>query len=355
MLNARAANMLKGRKLEGGWEVIEQIMPLGFKSYSACYIVEKNGVRGFLKAFDYASADKVGSSGMNEIAEIIKAFKFEKAILEKCSNYSCKNIVEYYEDGEINIDGVSYPKVHYIIMEFSEVGDVNHVIQKKSNDLIWKTASLHQIAVGLNELHKIAIAHQDIKPENVVVFKDEVNKYRSKITDLGSALDLSSSEDLVPEKYFSQNYHGTWELSPPELLYGNVSEDRIVRRIGCDLYMLGSLVVFYFTEQSMNSVLAMNLADDLKWTSQTYGKYNDVKSYLVEAFERSLEDIGRQIDDLILRGKVMKIVRYLCHPDPLIRGHLKNTDPCNKDPRYGLARFISLFDWMHKYVLVKKY
>lgn len=345
----RAANLLEGKRLDGGWLVKEKLNPNGSSAYSSCYLVEKGEKKGFLKAFDYSSAGKIGNDDLKEIPEIIKAFEFERDILEKCVKYHCKNVVEILDNGVLDVENAEkYPRVHYLILEFSEEGDVNKALESEKS-IKWKAKSLHQIAKGLNQLHKISIAHQDVKPENVVTF----NEY-SKITDLGSAVDLNSHSDDIPKKYLDRDYCGTWELAPPELLYGQVSTDKIVRRIGCDLYLLGNLVVYYFTGYNINFLITANLSDEFSWKNPSNrGRYESIRSYLTLAFFESLNDIRKEISDEKLGEKVVDVVKFLCHPDPLVRGHEKNIRPFNKEQNYGLDRFVSTFDWMQKYVSQK--
>jgi hypothetical protein len=159
---------------------------------------------------------------------------------------------------------------------------------------------------------------------------------------LGSAVSIKAKNDELPP-HLSKDFSGSWEYAPPELLYGEVNNDSIIRRIGCDLYLLGSMIAFYFTNMSMTALIAANLTDGLSWKNPSnYGKYDIVKSYVKNAFEQALTDIGRNIESKYLRDNLILMIRYLCNPDPKKRGHKKNIAEIGSD--YALERFISTFD-----------
>ena len=54
--------------------------------------------------------------------------------------------------------------VQYIVFELAD-GDVRSVISAADDlDVAWAIRSLHHMAVGLAQLHRTGIAHQDVKP-----------------------------------------------------------------------------------------------------------------------------------------------------------------------------------------------
>ena len=58
----------------------------------------------------------------------------------------------------------------YIVFELAS-GDIRAEIERLPNfDLAWCLRSLHNATVGVQQLHSKDIAHQDIKPSNVLVF-----------------------------------------------------------------------------------------------------------------------------------------------------------------------------------------
>jgi hypothetical protein len=63
---------------------------------------------------------------------------------------------------------------------------------------------------------------------------------------------------------------------------------------------------------------------------------------LILAYEQALEYIEKQINDGEIKQKVITSIRYLCHPDPNLRGHKKNRDEIGSD--YNLERFVSIFN-----------
>jgi serine/threonine protein kinase len=338
----QAAQLLEGLELKGGWKVLSKQENQTHQSggvYSCCYEVQNGTRKGFLKAFDYSSADRITDDFAEEMKNILNAFTLEREILEKCTKNGCKNVIEILDSGSLKVDkATEYPRVDYLILEWAEEGDVRNALHEQKVTLEWKIRSLHQLALGLNELHKLSIAHQDVKPSNLV----RVSNIKTKISDFGSAVSVITQVSELPP-HLSKNYCGSWEYAPPELLYGALDDSPVIRRIGCDLYLLGSMIAFYFTNMSMTSLIRLNLNDSLSWTHYSnYGNYKTIQSYVILSFEKALNDIGAKIESDYLREKLLLMLRYLCNPDPHERGHKKNISELGSN--YNLERFITMFD-----------
>lgn len=344
MLNKKqyAAELLLGKVLADGWKVVNKIIKEGHKTggaYSSCYEVENGERKGFLKGFDYAGAEKVSDkSSLEQLQNIVNAFVLEREMLEICTLHNCRNVITILSHGELEVEEAGkYPKVHYLILEYADKGDVRDALREERATLEFKLRSLHQLANGLNQIHKISIAHQDVKPSNIVTFQNNI----TKITDFGSAVSLSYDMNKLPD-HLKNSYGGTWDYAPPELLYGETSSNEVIRRIGCDLYLLGSMIVFYFTNSSMTGLIRANLEDSLCWTNaQNIGRYKEIRPFLIAAFEQALVDIGNDINNDKIKDDLLLVIRYLCNPDPTLRGHKKNA---SYGPQYSLERFITIFD-----------
>ena len=69
--------------------------------------------------------------------------------------------------------------VPYLTFELAD-GNIKHYVKFQNDlDFSWKLKSLHDVANGLQQLHNIEIIHQDVKPSNILQFRDD-----SKLTDL---------------------------------------------------------------------------------------------------------------------------------------------------------------------------
>jgi len=341
-IEKQAAHLLAGLKLPGGWEVVKKLERGPEDTggvYSACYEVRLDGRRGFLKAFDYSGAAKVGEDTTEQIANILNAYNLERRILAECSENRCKNVIQLLATGSVEVPGVvKYPNVEYLILEYAEFGDVRIALSKGTLTLKWKLRSLHQLANGLRQIHNLSIAHQDLKPSNIV----SVTESLTKLTDFGSAAPIRAGDSELPSR-LRRHISGSWAYAPPELLYFEINPNTVIRRIGCDLYLLGSMAAFYFTNMNMTALIKKNLADSVSWENpETYGHYVDVKSYLVQAFEQALEDVRSCIADDRIRDKMMLAIRYLCNPDPEKRGHEKTIR--QSGPNYNLERIVTMFD-----------
>ena len=102
----------------------------------------------------------------------------------------------------------------------------------------WRFFVLHQTALALLQLHQQSIAHQDVKPSNVLLFGAD----KLKLGDLGR-----SSLRGKPAPHDAMHVAGAWNYAPFEQRYAHLPADWLERRLSTDVFHLGCLVVFAFT------------------------------------------------------------------------------------------------------------
>lgn len=345
-----AARQLLGKVLEGGWVVVkEHDRPLESTGghFSVGYIVQSadGKTKAYLKALDLSEAFEGPNTDTPAVLQIMtQVYLHERDLCRKCLDCRLSHIVNILADGNIVIDPTDrFSKVPYIIFELGD-GDIRSYLDISEHfDVAWALRCLHHIATGLKQLHGIDVAHQDLKPSNVIRFR---NTY-SKLTDLGcaSAKTVRSPKDELP-------IAGDKGYAPLELLYGEKSEDWHSRLV-CDLYLLGSMVVFFFARTSMNTLLfsKMNNSHLPKNWGETY---RDVIPFVRDAFGLAIEEFSIEVPENFRDGLSI-IVRELCEPDPKLRG-----DPIYKSGwrnPYSLESYVSRFDCLARkaeYVLRKR-
>lgn len=331
-----AAEFLEGVQLKNGWTVVSKA-PQAVNSTGGCfsipYIVEKQAGntrhRAFLKVLNLrhllAAADLP-----REMQRMTTAFNFERDTLLACRNQKLRRVATLIEDGQHTIPNNPFP-ICYIIFELA-AGDIRKQIEQLTEfNLAWRLRTIHQVAVGLSQLHGKKIAHQDLKPSNVLIFEE----FGAKISDLGCA-DSGIQPNSSPRGALP--YAGDPSYAPPELLYGEVSPDWQTRRIGCDLYLLGNLIVFFFSNgASMTAVLHQHLHPSHSWTQWPHD-YRTALPYVMDAFEKALSQVAQDISENV-RQPIIEIIRQLCDPDPRRRGDRSQTRN-----QLDLERLISRFD-----------
>ena len=332
------AQQLVGMELPNGWKVEEAVeRPLNATggNFSASYIVrDADGRRAFLKAMDYMKA--LGDEDPATALEIMTtAFNFERSLLEKCRSRKLSRIVRVLDGGTLPAqDGDLSSVVQYLVFELAS-GDIRSVLDVgQTFEFAWTLRIAHQAAAALQQLHSVRIAHQDVKPSNILRYEND----RYKLADLGRAFDLnqSSPHDEMP-------CAGDQTYAPPELLYGHIHEDWTIRRLGCDMYLLGSLFVFLCTGVSLTPLLLKRL-DARHHPNNWSGPYGEALTYIESEFAQILREFRETIPSG-LSEEAANLVRQLCDPDPQRRGHPLNSLSGN---RYSLERYVSIFDRLAK-------
>jgi eukaryotic-like serine/threonine-protein kinase len=327
------AHQLTGRMLDGNWRVLERASRNADDTggrFSVGYVVEDGGGRrAFLKALDYAPALRGGELA-TLMSSLTEGYLFERQILSDCERRGMNRIVRVLAAGTI-VDSSFAHSVDYLIFEPAE-GDVRRALDAMSGfDIAWALTVCHHAAVAVSQLHRAGVAHQDVKPSNLLTFAD----WLAKLGDLGRC-----SQRGVSAPHDREIVRGDPVYAPPELLYGQVDPDWSVRCQACDWYLLGSLILFIFTRTQTTAELIRRIPEAMR--PDPFGEpFTTALPYLVNAFDELCDDFEIQLEGP-LATELVAHFRSLCHPDPARRG-----DPIQrrrgKNP-YDLQRVISRLD-----------
>lgn len=334
------AKYLEGKILDGGWRVKEMRTKQpngsgGAFSYSYNVLNENTQQSAFLKALDFSGALNAPDP-LKAITFFTSLFNFEQNVLEICRSKRLSRIVTLIDSGNLPpSEGSSIP-VPYFIMELA-AGDIYSQLDfsKKINHLL-NLKILHSISSALFQLHKNGIAHQDIKPSNVLI----IDKSPHKLGDLGRA-DLRGQQTPYEVMMFA----GDLSYAPPEAQYKSVQSDWAFRRIASDAYQLGSMIVFLYTQLSMTTLLKMHITPQHNWNNWTQ-TYREVLPYLYVALEQSIDYFKEQVDDDELAQDLSLVIYQLCNPDPTKRGHPKTIN--SRSSTISLERYITIFDRLQR-------
>lgn len=339
------ANRLEGLILNNKWVVGKKLL-VGAKNgyggsggnFSASYMVtdSQTGKTAFLKAFDFFNLLQSAVNNEDNVMEVLSrltaTYQFENMLHNICLTKRLRKIVKALDQGQVVLDNQIMHVVPFIIMEMAEGGDIRKYVQtSKEINLLMKVSYIKDVTTGLQQLHNVKIAHQDLKPSNVMVFNTE----GAKIGDLGRAslLGMQQSHDSLAVA-------GDRNYAPPEQLYGYTPPEWIDRRQRCDLYQLGSLISFLFLGVTINSrlkqIINKNVAP-LFWGGNG-DSYIQALPYLESGFNSILTDFDK-IQPSWLGLELKDIVKQCSHPKYELRGAKKSLEMTV--PTIGLDRFVA--------------
>lgn len=343
----KPADHLAGEKLKTGWVVTQRTeRKEGFTggNFSVGYLVEKDGRQGFMKAVDMSRINETDdilemNAAMRRIQE---TFDFEVKLLTDCQAKRLDRVVVAIDTGIHRLPG-GIIGVPYIIFDRA-LGDVRTQMFEKMFDLACLFRCLHHTITGIRQLHCNGIVHNDIKASNILLYSGS----STKISDLGSA--VIDSEGHYDNPHNRHLFAGDPSCAPPEVLYKVQfdAETRWTYRINCDLYQLGSLMVFLFTHAHMNVYLEKHLDPSLHpahWGNTAHGTFDEALPYLMDAYEKSLQDIKSNIQrhlDPKEFNTILELIGHLCHPDPHLRGHPFERKGHRSEK--SLERYVSILD-----------
>jgi serine/threonine-protein kinase len=125
-------------------------------------------------------AIKILRPSLTTNAELIARFRNEARSI---ANLQHPNIVSVYDVGDVT-DGQRGTTTHFMVMEFVEGQDLKRIIKDGGALPVDRALSLAiQICAGIGFANRAGIVHADVKPQNVLVTRDDT----VKVTDFGIA------------------------------------------------------------------------------------------------------------------------------------------------------------------------
>ncbi|WP_168676578.1 protein kinase domain-containing protein [Cellulomonas septica] len=329
------ADALIGETLGGQWTIESRLPPASTGgNFSVGFLGSTvDGRRVFIKVlnFDAAfrSADPTGT-----LQWLTEAYNFERDLVERCGSGRLSRVVMAYGHGTEQSAASPLP-TSYIVFEPADF-DVRRALDlDRDIDMSAKLRMAHHAASGLQQLHGLGIAHQDVKPSNLLVFSEPSStRKHSKLSDLGRA---SDRETVAWHDSFT--IAGDRSYAPPEQLYGEVYSSFAERRIACDIYQLGNLVAFIMTGVTINARLKMHLHPS--YSPENWGgTYGDVLPYVTASHVAAVEDVETEIAHPLAR-EIASIIRCTTDPDVGRRGH-----PASRAARepFALNRLVTELD-----------
>jgi len=338
MNNTPLASRLEG-KVIGRWKVIDKLKKTehdnsGF--WSTCYTVQDGeGRLAFMKTYNYYYAFGNKSASADALKFMTENFTYERDLLQFCAEHNMRRVVTAVDSGEYHEPNEIVP-VPYLVFEIAQ-GSLKTHKAMSNPDLAWKLKAFHGVLAGVSQLHGKKIAHQDIKPSNILIFGENF----SKISDLGSATKLENEST----NWTQLGHCGDMSYAPIELLYGYFNPDWATRRFGADLFMLGGILTYMITGTNFLALMHQRIPEDQRYYNFG-GTFEQVKPFLLKAYVETLDEI-RPLIPASIQNELIEIIAQLCYPIPEERG---NPRSLRRIMPYSLERYISIIDRLSKKV-----
>ncbi len=148
------------------------------EQYWQVQLIKRGGFGNVYRAVDKLTGKYVAIKVLREpTPDNMERFERErKVLLEQYDNHHSVNLLE----SDMKVD------CPYLVLEFANGGTLDRWVTSRHG---WKDIArvLHQLARGLEPLHRNGGFHRDIKPSNVLLFIDAAGKTTIKLSDFGLA------------------------------------------------------------------------------------------------------------------------------------------------------------------------
>jgi len=317
---------LKNLVTNSGWTIIEKVSSKQVSGGNHCtrYVAHSDDGRiGFLKAMDLVGAfNHARENGLDELDVLssqIKQYKFEQSILQQCKDRKMSKVIMPLDSGYIDTLVCDAPlnRVYYVIFEMAQ-NDLRQQFIEQSN-ISWVSLfrALQHTAIGVNQLHKGGIAHQDVKPSNVLFFDKEI----SKIGDLGR---VTTTKGDSP--FNRTPFTGDPRYAPLEYDYSyNIGSTSFSDRRLSDLFMVGSLIYHMI----MGTDIKSHFSNEAHLLSPFLNSlsYSEALPFYITAFTTTIERFENHCLGIFgpkISNELKVIVFEMCYPCSSKRGNPKH-------------------------------
>ena len=270
-----------------------------------------DGNQRFVKIVDFRKR----MHALEELSDILDWAKFEVLMHKACMRMS--KVVRMVAHGQLAFleDGASEPyNFICVVMELGE-GDIkNHIDYDPKGSVYWKLWVLREISLAIVQMERASLAHNDIKPSNVIRFGSDGDRHSIKLGDVGRAVTKSGDGPFDDWIWAGDPRH-----KPLETLYGYQEREWQDRSTAADAYMLGNLAAFLFAGASMTERIVSSLPPALR-PGTFIGNYRDIIDVIRHAWNTVLEEQITPTFPEQSRDELSRIIRGLTDPDPAVRG-----------------------------------
>jgi formylglycine-generating enzyme required for sulfatase activity/serine/threonine protein kinase len=239
---------------------------------------------------------KVLNRACSEDPEIVKRFENEAASAGRIHH---RNVVMVFEsrttdDGQL-----------YVAMEYVDGQSLRDLIAEQGALPLETVIEItRQVCAGLYAAHKLGIVHRDIKPDNIMLARDEDGALVVKVLDFGIA--RLSEPGATGTQTKTGVVMGTPFYMSPEQAMGNTG-DKIDSR--SDLYSLGMVVYqmltgkVAFESDSWMRVMYRHIHEAPLPPSQLrpeLGYFEEVESIVLKSLEKDREDRQQSVTEFAI-------------------------------------------------------
>jgi serine/threonine protein kinase len=255
---------LLGVTLASGWTLVEQLQQLpGLTggNFGVGYRATMGDRVAFVKAVDFVAAMEALDL-LTELQKLVNEAQFEREVLEYCTSKGMSKVISYFgHEYYTSAPADQLSRVSCLIMEAGDK-DLRRLVNMDGlSTCAWNMQVMRDISQALAQLHKGNVAHGDIKPSNVIAIN--ASGTEMKIGDLGRVVRNDKSGP-----FDSRRWTGDQNYMPPEGWYGNIPGAIPTgwnnTREATDAYMLGNLLVYLFTNASLQSLVMNEIPSGFK-------------------------------------------------------------------------------------------
>jgi eukaryotic-like serine/threonine-protein kinase len=310
------AKDLSGITILNRWELIRLLHEGPQESggnFGVGYVArdKKDGVERFVKIVDYMSR----MTNPLQLSQLLQMAHFEVVAHKACLRMS--KVVRMIDNGslvfEVPNQGGQYSFM-CLILELGE-GDIKgHVDFRPDQSTYWKLWVLREIALATVQIQRGNLAHNDIKPSNVIRFPSKGDAHDIKLGDVGRVVTKAGSGP-----FDGLDWAGDPRHKPLEVLFGWREQEWQNRRTAADAYMLGNLACFLFIGASLTERVVNSLPPELRPLVYK-GNYLDIMDVVRHVWSTVLNDQVIPLLPAEVREELGNIIRWLTDPNPTSRG-----------------------------------
>ena len=240
-----------------------------------------------------------------------------------------QNIIAVYDVGEDE----GYP---YIVMEYVDGGNIKDIIHKQGrlpiDDVINYT---RQIGLALKEAHQNKIVHRDIKPQNIMIAKNNM----VKVADFGIAKAVTSSTITAVGTIMGSVHY----FSPEQARGGYIDERSDIYSLGIVMYEMATGKLPFDGDSPVNIALK-HIQEEIRFDDND-DIPTEIKEIIRKATQKSpdrrYKNIDALLDDLDYVQNSKTLALGMGFEDETYRTQIINT---NADDEYQKILFNDVAD-----------